>query len=260
MPRPNRIHAPGSVQHVIQRGNRRQTIFEDPSDYLRFERALLKLAVEGAIELLAYCLMPNHFHLLVRILAERLGKALAGALTSHAVYMNKKYGRTGHLYEGRYQPLLVESDGGLKHLLRYTHQNPVRAKLVQTAEDWAYSSDKAYRYDCGPGVSTGLVLGMFSPEAAVARGRYAEFMSEPTSALPKAPDLMTAIASRLERERGFSAGVIKGPRRPDVIVELRRAFIGEALKAGIPVRTIASFLNRTEAAVYAAMKPGNGVI
>lgn len=260
MPRQNRVHETGAVRNITIRGNRRQNIFEEHADYKRFERDLLLLSLKNALVLLAYCLMPNHAHIVIRLLETAAGQALQGMLTSHAVYFNRKYGRSGHLYEDRHKCDPVETDGGLQALVRYTHLNPVRAYLVGSPDDWEYSSHRAYREGGNPAVKTDFVLGMFSDDVAQARRLYREFMDQPVRPEPGIPDRLGALASHLERENGFDEGVIRGPRRPEPVARLRRAFIREAVRAGLKVKDVAVFLDRTEAAVYAALNDRPGVI
>ncbi|TBR23883.1 transposase, partial [bacterium] len=152
MGRPPRLQEPGQIFHVIVRGNRRQNIFEEEADWDRFQTALLRLAAESDFELLGFTLMGNHAHLLIRCGGTPLGKLLQGLLSSHALYLNKKYGRSGHLYQGRYTSEPCPNDSVLKHQLRYIHWNPVRAGLVRSPDEWKWSSHHAY---CGqemPGV------------------------------------------------------------------------------------------------------------
>jgi putative transposase len=143
VPRVRRIHAPGIVQHVMNRGNRRATIFKDPEDYAAFVRLMLTAGRAFAIRLLAYCLMPNHWHLVVLATEQGAASAYLRWLTGTHV---RRYHEahhlvgTGHLYQGRYTGVPVESDRPLLVVLRYVEANPLRAGLVARAEQWPWSS------------------------------------------------------------------------------------------------------------------------
>ncbi len=144
MARQPRSHLQNVDWHVIARGNRRQNIFEEEADWSRFRTSLLEeLSIESAI-VIALCLMTNHFHLLTPTDIEIVSRVLHRVLSSHATYMNKKYGRTGHLFEDRFKSYPCDPEFGRKPLVRYIHNNPVRAGLVRTPEEWAWSTHREY--------------------------------------------------------------------------------------------------------------------
>ncbi len=126
--------------HVYNRGNNRSEIFFEKRNYLYFMEKI-KSNFVNTIDLIAFCLMPNHFHLLVKISEDdSLEKAMQKISTGYTRAINKAYGRTGHLFEGRYRNKIIPSDEYLIHLCRYIHLNPVRANLVTMIEQWEFSS------------------------------------------------------------------------------------------------------------------------
>ena len=141
MPRIARGLADNQIYHIINRGNRRETVFHDNYDYDKF-LDLLSIAKETYnINIYAYCLMPNHFHLVVFTpLAESLSKAMHWISSSYVRYYNKRYQISGHLWQGRYKSFIVQEDNYLLKLLKYVEANPLRAKIVKDAIKYKYSS------------------------------------------------------------------------------------------------------------------------
>jgi putative transposase len=146
MPRAPRIDLGDYVYHVINRANARARIFHDDRDYRDFEYLLNEVREEYEMRILAYCVMPNHWHMLLYPRHDgSLGKAMHWLGTSHARRHHTRKGTIGggHLYQGRYKAFLVEEDSHLLTVLKYIERNPVRAKLAKNAEDWKWGS--AYR-------------------------------------------------------------------------------------------------------------------
>ncbi len=143
MPRPLRKAESGTVYHVLNRGNARCQIFDSAGDYAAFESVLCEGRRDRDIELLAYCLMPNHWHLVLRPLTDRsLSNYMAWITMTHAQRWHAFRGTagTGHVYQGRYKSFPVQSDGHFLTLCRYVETNALRAHLVQRAEHWRWCS------------------------------------------------------------------------------------------------------------------------
>ena len=139
-----RLEIQGGLYHIITRGNNRQLIFGSDDDYHKF---LLQLAHQKArlpFYLYAYCLMPNHIHLLIERRDDSISRVMQRLLTAYSQYHNRKYRRSGHLLQGRYKAILCQSDQYLAELVRYIHLNPIRAKMVRRPQDFPYSSHRAY--------------------------------------------------------------------------------------------------------------------
>ncbi|MDE2292281.1 MAG: transposase [Elusimicrobia bacterium] len=244
MPRPPRLHVPGQILHIIARGNRRQAIFEDEDDYRRLEAALLKEAEAGAFTLLFFCLMPNHLHAVVVCAEEPIGRALHRILTAHAAFMNKKYGRTGHLFQDRFKSYPCSRDEGLQRLARYVHRNPMRAGLVKDAASWRWSSHRDYLAPAPrPGVSVDLVLSLFGGPAG-GRESYRRFVEEPDppASLQETEDPLARLAAASERLAGHDEGYLRRKSRCRDVVAFRVAFIKKALAGGHRAVDIARFL------------------
>ena len=135
MPRQARLDIPGLVYHVIARGIERRDIFGDDQDRERFVSRLGELVAWGGARLHAWCLLSNHFHLLVRRGEQPLAAIMRRLMTGHAVRFNLRHGRAGHLFQNRYKSIVVEEEPYFLQAVRYIHLNPVRAGVVHTPEE-----------------------------------------------------------------------------------------------------------------------------
>lgn len=139
MARKPRIEIPG-YYHIINRGVEQRVIFEEPSDYEYFEELMCFYMKSYGITLHNYCLMSNHYHLLIEIAQSNLSKFMRQLNMSYAIYFNKKYGRTGHLWQGRFKSWYVTDEAYLYTLMCYIEQNPLKAKMVKNLKEYPYSS------------------------------------------------------------------------------------------------------------------------
>lgn len=145
MPRIARVVAPNYPHHITQRGTNKADIFVDKEDRKYFLYCLKEYADKTSTKIWAYCLMSNHFHLLlVPDTEEGLGKCLHGTTFRYAQYFNQKYERSGRLWQNRYFSCIVDKREYLWLVARYIERNPVRAKLTSKQEDWEWSSAKAH--------------------------------------------------------------------------------------------------------------------
>ena len=141
MPRIARALADNAYYHLINRGNGRQQVFHKDGDYRAFIDLMQTAREKFAVRLLAWCLQPNHFHLLVQPEhAEQLNKMMQWLMTSHVRRYHQLYGTNGHIWQGRFKSFIVQQDHHLLTLLRYVENNPVRCGLVGSAMDWSWSS------------------------------------------------------------------------------------------------------------------------
>ena len=131
MARPLRVEYSGACYHVVNRGNRRNQVFFSDSDYDLFLEKLAEYVELYEIDLFAYCLMPNHYHLFLRTKHANLGRFMQAFNTSYTISMNRKHGESGHLFQGRYKAQLVESELYKNVLSRYIHLNPVKVKSLK---------------------------------------------------------------------------------------------------------------------------------
>jgi putative transposase len=127
--------------HVINRGNRRQTVFHDDSDYSYFLDLIRRANARLPASLLAFCLMPNHIHLAIRPEADGdLGRWMQWLLTAHVRRHHGRYRTDGRIWQGRYKAFAIQADEHLLTVLRYVERNALRAGLVESAEHWRYGS------------------------------------------------------------------------------------------------------------------------
>jgi len=144
MARLPRLVLPGYPYHVTQRGNRRQQVFFESADYALYRDLLAEAAQRAGAEIWAYCLMPNHVHVIVVPSdADGLRRTFADAHRRYTGFINARHRWTGHLWQGRFGAVVMD-EAHLAHAMRYVALNPVRARLVERAEDWAWSSVRAH--------------------------------------------------------------------------------------------------------------------
>ncbi len=149
MPRTTRIAPGGMIFHVLNRANARVTIFDEPSDFAAFERVMAETCERHPMRILGYLVMPNHWHLVLWPRNDGdLGRFMQRLTTTHVRRWHLYRGTVGfgHLYQGIYKSFPVQSDEHLLAVLRYIERNAARAKLVQRAEDWEWSSLWRWRH------------------------------------------------------------------------------------------------------------------
>ena len=135
---------PGAIYHIMGRGNRQVSIFEDEQDYRFFLYLLKRYSKENSIQLHAFCLMTNHFHLLLETGENEIWKMMHPVMSTYARYYNTRYGYIGHLFQGRYYSCLVEKLNYFLQVGKYIHLNPVKAGISAKAENYEWSSYSAY--------------------------------------------------------------------------------------------------------------------
>jgi REP element-mobilizing transposase RayT len=139
MPRKPRIEIAG-YYHIINRGVDQRVIFKEAKDYEQFEELMCFYAQCFDIVLHNYCLMGNHYHLLIEIKKENLSKFMRQLNMNYAIYFNKKYKRSGHLWQGRFKSWYVTDEAYLYTLMCYIEQNPIKANIVKDIKEYPYSS------------------------------------------------------------------------------------------------------------------------
>ena len=141
MPRTSRASLAGFTYHVLNRGNARSQVFHKPGDYAAFLGMVGESSVRLPMGLLGYCLMPNHFHLVLRPNADGdLSRWMQWLLTTHVRRYLRHYGHTGHVWQGRFKAFSIQDDEHLITVVRYVERNPLRAGIVDQAQDWPWSS------------------------------------------------------------------------------------------------------------------------
>ena len=180
MSRPIRIEFPDALYHVTARGDRREDIFEDDQDRQAFLLTLEQIVTQFNWLCYAWCLMDNHYHLLIQTPDGNLSKGMRQLNGVTTQTSNRRHRRVGHLFQGRFKAILVDHDAYLLELSRYIVLNPVRAGMVKAPGDWPWSS---YRASAGlapvaPWLTVDGVLSQFAKRRSLAQQRYAQFVSE----------------------------------------------------------------------------------
>jgi putative transposase len=158
MTRPLRITAPNLPFHVLDRGNNRQIVFHEDGDFVYYLRLLRRYKEELKFKLYHFCLMPNHFHLVLEpTIAGSLPKIMMRLTLAYSWYFNQRYGAVGHVWQGRYKSSLVDKDDYFLWCGLYVELNAVRAGLVSKPEDWRWSSYRFHAFGGTDAVTEGLV-------------------------------------------------------------------------------------------------------
>lgn len=180
MARPLRIEFPGAVYHVTSRGDRREDIFEDDLDRALFLELLGRVIRDFNWVCHTYCLMSNHYHLVIETPDGNLSRGMRQINGVFTQASNRRHGRTGHLFQGRYKAILVDADAYLLEVCRYVVLNPVRAGMVEHADAWRWSSYRAMvgQEPCPPWLAADGLLARFGPPPAEAVRRYREFVAQ----------------------------------------------------------------------------------
>ena len=178
MARPLRIEYPGAVYHVTSRGNEKKPVFKNDHDRENFLNALQHVNKRYNWTCHAYCLMTNHYHLLIETPEGNLSIGMRQLNGVYTQLFNKCHGKTGHLFQGRYKAILIQKDSHLLEVCRYVVLNPVRARMIEKPEDYEWSS---YRATAGknkphPCLTTDWILGQFSRKREQAEKKYRQFV------------------------------------------------------------------------------------
>ena len=184
----------GYCDHVLNRGNARSEVFHKPGDYKAFLQTISESSVRLPMRLLAYCLMPNHFHLVVRPFGNGdLSRWMQWLMTTHVQRYRKHHDHSGHVWQGRFKGFLIQDDDLLIRVVRYVERNPLRAGLAAWAEDWPWSSLGASRaaLENAPQIAA---------EEILRRGDWAEFVNAPMTEAEA-----SAIQLSIRRDRPYGS-------------------------------------------------------
>ncbi len=173
-----RKRSASGIYHIMMRGINRQDIFFDDEDYRRFLETMKRVKESRSCTIYGYCLMGNHIHLLLHEEEEGLSVIMKRIGTSYAWWYNQKYDRVGHVFQNRFQSETVEIEAYLLGVLRYIHNNPVKAKLVAIPEEYKWSSCQAYygEKDSFGLVYTSTILDILNSNREIAIKQFIEFM------------------------------------------------------------------------------------
>lgn len=183
MSRPLRIEYPDAWYHIMNRGRRKENIFADESDYLSMLKLLEESTIVWGAKIAAYCLMSNHYHLLIQTPRANLSRVLRHIDGVYTQRFNRRHKAIGQLFAGRYKSILIDADTYLLQLVRYIHRNPVRAGIVTKLDDYPYSSHRAY-ISASPKsdwLSKDSVFGILSAKPQGGKNAYMRFVQEDDS-------------------------------------------------------------------------------
>ena len=182
MSRPLRIEYPNAFYHVMNRGLNRQAVFLVDDDYEIFLEVLKETSKFFGIRVISYCLMPNHYHLLLQTPKANLSRAMRHLNGVYTQRFNRFHKKDGPLFRGRYKAILVQEDEYLTHLIRYIHLNPVQANLIGDPSKYLWNSHKQYLkgQDQAPWLHVRLGLAFYSGKLKGAIKSYRQFMKDGT--------------------------------------------------------------------------------
>ena len=177
MGKSTRIGYDSGLFHVICRGNNKQNLFKDEKDYLRYLSTLQRFKKKYPFNLYAYCLMPNHVHLLVEIKDASLSKMMQSINLSFFWWHKKKYDYSGHLWQGRFKSLPIGKEGYLFECSRYIELNPVRASFAADPSHYKWSSYRAYAFgEENKLIDTHLISELISEKQEEQQAKYREYV------------------------------------------------------------------------------------
>jgi REP element-mobilizing transposase RayT len=281
VPRQPRVHVPGGLYHAVLRGNHRQAIFQGNDDFLTFESIAADALERYGARLHAHCWMTNHVHLALQVDAAPLGNVMRLLACRYARFRQRMVPTTGHLFERRYRARLVATDRHLLALVRYIHQNPVRAGIVADAANYRWSSHRAYLgLDVKPWLTTKLTLGLLGSDPREALRRYRALIGREvdaedvrairvvvppgpksrnsaapaTTARPPAENLEQIIADVAAR-RGLSPDSLAARERGTVLSQARAEIARRALRADVAtLAEVAARLGRAPSTMSELMR------
>lgn len=275
MPRKARVDVEANWYHVVSRGQRRQTLFYDEYDFEKYLTVLSVGLAKNNGRLGGYCLMPNHAHLLIYRNEVSLGEIMRLVNGIYGYYFNVRNGTSGHVFQSRFFSEMILKDRHLAAVVRYIHNNPVRAKIRDRAEQYRWSSDQAYR---GKKLPSGIRVEIVPGFAGLAgRRQYRELIDTPVR-LPRFPKFIGWTREARSREkrsrqgawsknekRGriplaekvrlllpagtITLGDVRGPSRQRQIAAIRGAIMVALYDLGYPPTKIATFFHRVPSAV-----------
>ncbi|AGL03555.1 transposase [Desulfoscipio gibsoniae] len=215
MPRQPRLHLPGAFYHVMARGNRKQYIFKEKEDYITYLRLMRHYSQRYNVEVHGYALMPNHVHMLLKMGETPLAKFMQGLQQTYTQYFNKEQQLVGHVFQGRYKSIYVDTDEYLLDLIRYIHLNPVKAGLVDEPTKYTWSSCKSYFYNVQSFIKTGFIKQLLAAYGGTVIDDY-QLMSE---SIPRPESSAEAgqFSARVLKETVEVSSPEKCPRHPSML-------------------------------------------
>ncbi|WP_110942820.1 transposase [Geosporobacter subterraneus] len=250
MARMARIRSKTGIYHIMLRGIDKRKIFIDDEDRTKFIEKLIKAKETAGFRLYGYCLMDNHVHLLIGE-SEEIGISIKRITVGYVQWHNTKHERTGHLFQNRYMSEVVETEGYLMNVLRYIHQNPVKAKMMELAKDYPWSSYHQYLSTYkgqGSFIDTQLIQSYFLKQEDFEEYMNAETREEFLEYKPVTKYKDEVLKSILEKE-------IKIKALAEMPIEERNRIIRDIyLRTGVSMRQLARVLGIGKTIVEKAVK------
>lgn len=256
MPRCARHFPPDGVLHVFSRGVDRQDVFRSDGDRRSFLAFLQHYLRMHKISLFAYCLMNNHFHLLLAPTTEPLGVAMHQILTRYSLYFNRRHARVGHLFQNRYKAKICASDAYLYQLIAYIHLNPVRAGLVAKPGAWPWSSHEDVLVGAGTRVDLARLADITGHTVAELVEAYREKVSGLERAAQSCGMPIDELLDMAAGSLGVSVQDIVDGVRGEAQTKARRLLVYWASRQGYGLGRIAETLNCAKATVAQFRKEG----
>ncbi len=260
MPRVRRIISSSKIYHVVSRGNEKKPIFLDNEDHERFLDLLRKKQKEKLFTLYAYCLMKSHYHAVLNEKDAGISSIMSSLNTAYAMYFNKKYDRVGHLFQGRFRSEAIEDEAYFLTAVKYVHNNPVAAKLVNEASQYPWSSYGSYlRFDGKDDlVECRFLLNMFSPDLEKSIPELMKFTNRIDDEIFN-DHLKGEEEDMFAKERNARAFIDKYLRERNMNIEklkirsnvnIRNELIGVLIeKSGLPLRRIGKLLELSKSTI-----------
>lgn len=264
MARRPRINIPGGIYHVFQRGNNKEFIFAKDEDKLSILHLLEKHVKIADFELLGFVIMSNHYHLIIKLKEIHMQLFMHKIIGSYAKIYNLRKNRSGHVFEGRYNSIPVKGEHHLLDLLRYVHQNPVRAGLCEKVSNYKWSSDQFYRAPIYKGlINTSLILDSLSKNRSEAIAIYLNLMNEPVGkgaddfeTVPEIGNKKKSLDDLLMescQDECLCKAIKSGSRSPDLSL-FKKRFATVAKKAGYPMTAIGKHIAISQSGISRLLK------
>jgi putative transposase len=276
-----RVEYAGAIYHVIQRGNNQEFVFDRAQDKWFLLSSLEQVTQFYEADMIAYVIMGNHYHLVVRTWETGLGQVMHRLNTKFSVYYNQDKERSGHVFQGRYQANLIKDDSHLLTAVRYVHQNPVRAGICRRVEDYRWSSDGFYRGQQQGFVKKDMLLSLLATNHNEASNEYARLMEitepadvydyqispqshainlhpqdSPEGAVNQGMSLDDILLAAARDVEWFQ--LIKEGSRKRELTRLKSIYVATAIKQGYPIQKIADNIKISKVAVSKLQQKTSG--